>query len=186
MLVPVLAATAVEKPMIIDDRRHDDARSALGTPWRVVTDRVMGGVSEARLDTDVVDGRPCLRLRAAVSLANNGGFAQMTLDLDPGGALDASDYEGVLIEVLGNAETYNVHLKTDDVRRPWESYRAEFLAPARWRRVHLPFGSFRAHRLEAPLDPSRLRRIGLVAIGREMDANLCVARVELYGAADER
>jgi hypothetical protein len=36
-----------------------------------------------------------------------------------------------------------------------------------------------------PLDPSRLRRIGLVAIGREFDADLSVARLALYGTADD-
>jgi hypothetical protein len=184
LLLLVLMAGAAggvgEAPMIIEDRRHDDRRSALGTPWRAVTDGVMGGLSQARLDTAEIDGRPCLRLRGEVSLANNGGFVQMTLDLDPEAPLDASSYEGVLLEVRGNGATYNVHLKTEDVRLPWQSYRAGFQAPARWERIRLPFDAFSAHRIDAPLDRRRLRRLGLVAIGREMEADLCVARVELY------
>jgi len=184
LMVGLLAGTAPgarEAQMIIDDRRHDDRRSALGTAWRAVTDGVMGGLSQARLDTGEIDGRPCLRLRGQVSLANNGGFVQMVLDLDAEGPLDASGYEGVLIEVRGNGETYNVHLKTADVRLPWQSYRAGFQAPARWERIRLPFDVFSAHRVDAPLDTGRLRRLGLVAIGQEMEADLCVARVELYG-----
>jgi hypothetical protein len=183
MLVVALASTpqaAREEPMIIDDRRHSDLRSSLGTHWRAVTDRVMGGLSDARLKADVIDGRPCLRLRGAVSLANNGGFVQMSLDLDPDGALDASAYRGVMLEVRGNGETYNLHLKTDDVQLPWQSYRARFQAAPQWQRVHLPFSGFTAHRIERALDLRRLRRLGLVAIGREMEADLCVGRIELY------
>jgi hypothetical protein len=46
--------------------------------------------------------------------------------------------------------------------------------------VRLPFAELQPHRIEKPLDLSRLRRLGLVAIGREMQADLCLARVTFY------
>ena len=42
------------------------------------------------------------------------------------------------------------------------------------------FFNFQPHRIEETLDPARLRRIGVLAIGRQMQADISVARVELY------
>ncbi|KIZ43889.1 NADH:ubiquinone oxidoreductase, partial [Rhodopseudomonas palustris] len=36
------------------------------------------------------------------------------------------------------------------------------------------------HRTDAPLNIARLRRIGLVAMGREFDGDLAVARLAFY------
>ena len=166
--------------LIIDDRRTGDSRSALGTAWRLVTDGVMGGVSDGRLTNDTVGGRDCLRLRGDVSLENNGGFVQASLDIRDTSAADASGYLGVILDVRGNNEVYNLHLRTADVGRPWQSYRAAFQATADWRTVRLPFSGFVRHRIDRPLDPARLERIGIVAIGRAFAADLCVARLALY------
>jgi hypothetical protein len=155
--------------------------SRIGTRWRVVTDQVMGGVSRARMVPHTHDRRSCLRLVGDVSLENNGGFVQMALDLEVGGgALDASGYTGLRLAVAGNSERYAVHLKTEDVRLPWQSYRAEFPAVPEWRAVDLPFAEFEPHRIGAPLDVARLRRLGIVAIGKAYHADLCLARLALY------
>jgi len=166
--------------MVIDDRQSGDRRSAVGTSWRLVTDGVMGGVSDGRLTVNAVEGRSCLRLQGHVSLENNGGFVQMTLDVAGQSSPDASAYDGVLLDVHGNGETYNVHLRTRDLWLPWQSYRATFHAPPSWKTIRLPFASFNPYRTQAPLALRNLRRIGLVAIGREFDAELCLGRLALY------
>ena len=167
--------------MLIDDFRRDDFVSALGTSWRGVSDRVMGGISEESLRLDEHEGRRCLRLSGEVRLEKNGGFLQMALDLDPGGAyLDAALFTGIRLLTYVNGERYSVHLRTADVVRPWQSYRAHFEAPPEWRKVRLPFTEFKAHRVEAPLDLTRLRRIGVVAIGRAFDANICLGEISFY------
>jgi hypothetical protein len=172
------------EPLVLDDRRDPglgaNNGATHGATWRAVTDTVMGGVSRARLEPARVEGRPCLRLTGEVSLENDGGFAQASLDLDRHGPLDARDYAGVEIEVYGNGETYNLHLRTADTRIVWQSYRASFAAAPAWRTLRLPFAAFRPHRIDVPLDLSALRRIGLVAIGREMRVDLCIARLSLY------
>jgi hypothetical protein len=141
----------------------------------------MGGVSRAELRFERHLGRPCLHLYGDVRLDNDGGFIQMALDLDPlGSAIDAREYRGLRLLVLGNGERYSAHLRTEDLVRPWQSYRAQFAAPPEWREVQLPFSGFVPHRVEAPLDLARLRRLGLVAIGRAFCADLRVARVEFY------
>jgi hypothetical protein len=167
--------------LILDDFRRDDRVSCLGTPWQGFSDRVMGGVSRETLALGRIDGRPCLRLTGDVRLDNNGGFIQMALDLAPArGTLDASAYLGVFLAVRGNDEAYGVHLRTPDCRRPWQSYRAGFMASPDWREVRLPFAGFVPHRLTAPLAVDGLTRIGLVAIGRAFAADLAVSRLGLY------
>ena len=166
--------------LLIDDFSRDDGRSLLGTPWRLVTDRVMGGLSDGRMRVGEQQGRRALCLTGAVSLANNGGFVQVNLDLSADGVLDASQLTGVRLVVRGNGEGYKVHLKTPDTRFPWQSYRAGFRAEGDWREIHLPFAEFVPHRLDAPLDTHRLTRLGIVAIGQAMAAEVCLAEVGLY------
>lgn len=167
--------------MLIDDFSTQDLISARGTAWRGVSDRVMGGVSDVRIARETVAGRAALRLTGNVSLENNGGFVQAALDLDPTGApVDLSGFEGVRLTVRGNGETYALHLKTADTTRPWQSYRAGFTADGGWRTLDLPFSGFRPHRVDAPFDVSRVRRLGLVAIGRAFEADLAVAELLFY------
>lgn len=171
----------VREVSVIDERSAPSPADPGGAAWRVFTDRVMGGVSDATMGSEIVAGRWAVRLRGEVSLENNGGFVQMALDLATGSAgLDASAHAGIEIDVLGNGETYGCHLRTGAMTRPWQSYRQGFLAIDRWERLRLPFAGFRAHRFEGPLDLVRLRRLGLVAIGRVFTADLALARVALY------
>ncbi len=152
----------------------------LAAPWQLVTDGVMGGLSSGRLAPDRVDGRPCIRLQGEVRLENNGGFVQAAIALAGTPAEDASGFAGVLLDVRGNGEVYNVHLRTRDVRLPWQSYRVSFTADAGWQTLRLPFTDFEAHRIAEPLDLRHVERLGLVAIGRPFRADLCIARVALY------
>ena len=164
-------------PMIIDDRVSNTLAATNGVSWRVISDTVMGGVSSGRLVPSVVEGRDCMRMTGEVSLENNGGFVQASLDLSAAGLLDAGEYAGIEIEVFGNGETYNLHLRTDDTRIVWQSYRASFQAQPNWQSLRLPFASFQPHRIDKPLDTRKLRRLGVVAIGREMEADISIARL---------
>lgn len=166
--------------LIIDNRQNGDMQSNLGSPWRLVTDGVMGGLSNGALSPDEQAGRRCLRLTGDVRLENNGGFVQAALDLSNDGPLDASAFAGLELEVYGNDQRYNLHLRSDDVWLPWQSYRASFVATSDWQTLRLPFRDFKAYRIDAPLDVTRLERLGIVAIGRAFRADLCVARVGLY------
>lgn len=166
--------------MIIDDRGSNTLAATNGVSWRVISDTVMGGVSSGSLVPAVVEGRDCLRMTGEVSLENNGGFVQASLDLSAAGLLDAGEFAGIEIEVYGNGETYNLHLRTDDTRIVWQSYRASFQALPNWQSLRLPFASFQPHRIDKPLDTRKLRRLGVVAIGREMEADISIARLLLY------
>ena len=160
---------------IIDDLGRPAPLATTGSSWRQVTDQVMGGLSRATMVREIVAGRPAIRMRGEVSLDNDGGFVQIALDLSPDGrAVDAGAFGGVELDVFGNGETYGVHLRTDALARPWQSYRQTFTAAAAWRTVRLPFDVFAPHRTEIPFDPRRLRRIGLIAIGRVFFADVAL------------
>ena len=175
---PLLMAT--QNDLIIDDRTTDDFRAASGNAWYLVTDSVMGGISTGRLSLDMVENRPCLRMQGNVSLENNGGFIQIALDLSDDILKYAQNFTGVLLEVYGNNEQYNLHLRTQDITLPWQSYRTTFTATPEWKTLHLPFAEFIPYRIDKTLDISRLRRIGIVAIGHAFVADLCLGKIGLY------
>jgi hypothetical protein len=166
--------------LIIDAFASGDGLSSVGSRWRLVSDQVMGGVSDGRMTYEEIEGRRALCLRGRIRLENNGGFLQLALDLSLSGSLDESLYEGVGLIVRGNAERYSLHLKTEDTRLPWQSYRQSFETASAWREVILPFSGFEPCRVDAPLDLRKLRRLGIVAIGRAFTADICVAEVLFY------
>ena len=160
---------------VIDDLSRDPPIAAIGSRWGLFTDQVMGGASKGTMVREAIAGRPAIRMRGDVSLENNGGFVQIALDLSPdGGLVDANAWGGVELDVFGNGEAYGVHLRTDALTRPWQSYRQNFSARAEWRTVQLPFDQFVPHRTDVLLDTRRLRRIGLVAIGRRFSCDLAL------------
>jgi hypothetical protein len=175
------APRASQGEAVIAEVASDGLASRLGGRWRVVTDRVMGGVSEADHGLVEIDGRRCVRLTGDVRLERNGGFVQLALDLEQEGhPLDASGYTGVRLLVRGNGETYGMHLRTRDLWFPWQSYRATLVAGAAWSEVRLPFAEFQPYRTDTRLDPRRLIRVGVFAIGRAFRADVCVAELALY------
>jgi hypothetical protein len=172
--------TVSPQSAIIDDLSRDPPMSAIGTKWQLFTDLVMGGVSDGTMVREMVAGRPAIRMRGDVSLENNGGFVQIALDLAPDGrAVDVSAWSGLELDVFGNGEEYSVHLRTSDVARRWQSYRQSFRADPQWRTAYFRFEEFVPYRTDVPLKTQRLRRIGVVAIGRAFSADLAVGGVRL-------
>ncbi|MFO8024302.1 CIA30 family protein [Thiohalophilus sp.] len=164
----------------IDTRDSGNRHASSGNQWRLITDQVMGGVSQGQLNPDTVDGQPCLHMQGDVSLENNGGFVQIGLDLSNEVLRDVSAYTGLMLEVYGNNEQYNVHLRTADIWLPWQSYRATFTATPQWQTIFLPFADFEPHRISTEFDITHLERIGLVAIGRQFRADLCIGKIGFY------
>lgn len=170
---------------IIDDRRSGDFRSNTGVEWRLISDNVMGGLSTGQLILDKHKGKECLRMRGDVTTENNGGFLQIALSLSdiaqPGSdVFDASAYSGVELEVSGNDENYNIHFRTGGLWFPWQSYRASFTAVDSWQTIRIPFASLQPYKTIQTFSPKELIRIGLVAIGRKFQADLCLASVKFY------
>jgi hypothetical protein len=166
--------------LIIDDRSSGDYSTVAGSNWRLVTDTVMGGISTGKLTVEEINGRPCLRLRGEVRTENNGGFIQAALDLEMLPIRDASAFEGLVIDVYGNGESYNLHLRQDGLWLPWQAFRTSFKASPAWQTRYLPFAEFRPHATSAALKPDRLKRIGVVAIDRAFSADIGIGRIGYY------
>lgn len=94
---------------IIDDFSEAFPLTSSGTEWSGFSDRVMGGVSVGSLVREVIQAREANVLRGEVSLANNGGFIQMAVDLanapSKSRLVDASEYDGIELDVLCKGET---------------------------------------------------------------------------------
>lgn len=167
--------------LIIDDGSGSGLRASNGQIWRCISDQIMGGVSAAALHRCRIENREALHLVGKVSLANNGGFVQMALDLAPAGSvIDASGYTGLALMLRCAGDGYKIHLRGPDLTRPWQSWRCDLPDAPEWTQLYLPFSSFYPHRTELPLQCARLSRLGVVAIGREMEADIAIARLAFY------
>jgi hypothetical protein len=180
MMSPGVINSVHANDLVIDDRTSGNLNSNLGLEWRLFTDRVMGGVSSGNLSLDSYEGRTCLRMQGDVSTENNGGFVQMALSLSTEEHFDASAYAGIEMEVAGNNELYNLHIRTSGLWFPWQSYRSSFTASGDWQKIRIPFTSFKPYKTTQKFRRDKLERIGLVGIGREFHANLCLASIRFY------
>ncbi len=166
-------------PLIIDDRSSGNKLASINSEWEFIADTVMGGISQGSLTIKQYKDRDCLCLRGDVSTDNNGGFVQMALPVSS--VINAeSDYAGIELDIAGNDEAYNVHFRTSNLSRPWQSYRASFIATTNWQTIRLPFSELNAYQTELPFQLNKLARIGLVAIGRDFEAKLCLAGLRFY------
>ncbi len=149
--------------------------------WSFVADTVMGGKSTGGITRERIAGREAVRLTGQVSLDNDGGFVQMAFDLrEDGDTVDASDWTGIEIDVIGNGDVYELRARTDQLSRPWQSFRAEFTAPETWTTVRIPFADLEPRKTDARFDPARLRRLGIVGIGREFAADIAASGIRFY------
>ncbi|TVQ94566.1 MAG: NADH:ubiquinone oxidoreductase [Deltaproteobacteria bacterium] len=180
-LLSLLAlASPPEATMLLDDFSRADERSALGTRWSAMSDRVMGGVSDVRAARVRSPHGDHLHLAGEVRDVpgyGSPGFVQVGLEL---GGLDASDYTGLRLVVRGDGQRYGAHLRTPDTRRPWQSWRGSFTASTEWTEVRIPFTDFEPYRIARELDLTRLTRLSLIAVDRTGAADLRIAEVGLY------
>lgn len=166
---------AVPEEQLVDLYRSTQDQPS---PWMVISDQVMGGVSSALLQQDQRHNSICSCLTGRTSLDNNGGFVQMKLDIKPGEL--RADYKGLFIELYGNAHDYNLHVKTTQLNRPWQSFRCTLSLEPQWTRFIVPYEQLLAHRTDAELQPAEIRSVAIVAIGQAFDVDVCVRRLGFY------
>jgi hypothetical protein len=159
----------------------DAGPAALARRWSVFSDRVMGGVSVANGTMATVQGRHALHLTGSVSLEQNGGFIQAACALGdpPGSGVNARGFRGVALSVCGTPGSYFVHLRTADTRAPWQYYGAPLPVSGEWTHVVLDWGAFTPASIAAPLDVSRIVRIGIVAAKTAFRANVALSELWL-------
>jgi len=156
--------------MIIDNL--DDKRAN----WSAFSDDVMGGISEVNF-YELVEGEDKFyRLEGNVSTANNGGFIQSRVNVN----IKTGKYKGIRIKVRGNNNKYFIHLRGPRML-PWNYYYSSFFASKEWTIIDLPLSDFKYNRKpDTGLDTKRIRSIGIVAYGKDFQAELDLAQIELY------
>jgi NADH dehydrogenase [ubiquinone] 1 alpha subcomplex assembly factor 1 len=158
--------------------RFDESGSVQG--WAPIDDRVMGGVSHSRL-RHADDGHAVFE--GVVSLQNNGGFASVRSAAGPLGLAQA---QACVIDAQGDGRQYKLNLFTGDAFDAM-SYQAIFTAATGgWHSTRLPLAEFkprfRGRQVTGapPLDPARIRQVGLMASGGQPGAfALCIRSIEL-------
>ena len=161
-------ATQTEAENMID---HSD--------WTYLTDTVMGGVSTGTARVENLDRGKTIHLKGSVSTENNGGFIQVRANVGEGAA---EDLEGVRLLVKGNEDLYYIHLRVAGSFVPWHYYQQEFYAPNQWIEIKLPFSKFErsSRMLRKALDSANVKTLGVVAYGKNYEAEIWIAKVEFY------
>ena len=145
--------------------------------WQFVSDQVMGGVSTGTLNFELDDEDVVAHMTGSVSTENNGGFIQFRRNI----SLPESII-GIKLRVRGNNQKYFVHIRTGGTILPWQYYSSEFSATDDWVDVFLPLANFsRSSRwLNRTLEASAARSLGIVAYGRDHQADIQVSTIEAY------
>jgi hypothetical protein len=171
VLAPAIAGTGLarDNPQMRRDLFVFQAAESTAD-WSAIDDAVMGGISASRLRHDPAGHAV---FEGVVSLDNNGGFASVRSRPGELGAPGAVSY---VLEVRGDGKRYKLNLRTDDAF-DGVNYQAAFEAPRdQWTTVRLPVAGFRATfrgRIVAtapPLDPARVRQVGLMIADRQAGA----------------
>ena len=150
--------------------------------WRMVSDQVMGGLSQGEVVRKNEQDSLCDCLQGTVSLANNGGFIQMQLNMKELAMLSKplAECEGVFIELMGEPHLYNLHFKSSQLLMPWQSFRKQVAVTEQWQRFYIPFSEFESHRTFAKFKPAKATKFAVVAIGEAFEAKVCVRRFGVY------
>ena len=158
-----MSSTAIAKNLVYENN------------WAYLADTVMGGVSQGSAEFD----SGALRLTGQVSTKNNGGFIQVRTRIDPS---DSKEKTGIKIKVKGNGDVYYLHIRNASARLPWHYYTANFKTNEKWKEVIIPFDDFEKSATFMPkkLKADTIRTIGLVAYGKDHNADVSIANLEFY------
>ena len=143
--------------------------------WAYLADTVMGGVSQGGAEFSA----GALRLTGQVSTKNNGGFIQVRTRIDQTETVGKS---GVKIKVKGNGDVYFIHIRNASARLPWQYYTASFQTSEKWKDITISFDEFEKSATLMPrkLKPDSIKTIGIVAYGKDHDADVSIANLEFY------
>ncbi len=143
--------------------------------WAYLADTVMGGVSSGGAEFSAGS----LRLTGQVSTKNNGGFIQVRTRIDPTEAVGKS---GIKIKVKGNGDVYYLHVRNASARLPWQYYTASFQTNDKWKDILIPFDAFEKSATLMPrkLKAETIKTIGVVAYGKDHEADVSIANLEFY------
>ena len=170
----LLAGPALAENLSVDNFDADP-----NSRWTYVSDQVMGGVSEGRVEYVDQGDDSFARLTGLVSTENNGGFIQVRRTVAKRSVDSAL---GVYVKARGNSQEYYIHLRTSGTVLPWQYYQAGFEVTKDWQTIRLPLSDFERSSawLGKIINPKSIRSVGVLAYGRDHQAEIEIAEVGFY------
>ncbi len=170
----ILSQNAMAEPKLLDDFKNKPEDR-----WEFIADTVMGGISSGQLFFSLDDKANFARMVGKVSTENNGGFIQFRRSIING--LPAKT-KGLKLSLRGNGQTYFVHIRTKGTFLPWQYYQKSFMANEDWSETTMLLNEFRPSGilLRKTIDPENIKSIGIVAFGRDHEAEIDVRNISFF------
>ena len=145
--------------------------------WTYIADNVMGGISEGRVEFNLVDSNVYALLSGNVSTENNGGFIQIRRELKN---IDLSKAKSIRVYARGNNEKYYIFLRTTGTILPWQYYSHEFTVNEEYNEFIMPIKDFKKSGtlLAKQVNPKKITSVAIVAYGRDHVAEIYVKELE--------
>ena len=144
--------------------------------WNFITDQVMGGISTGTYGYEKINNDNILKINGNVSTKNNGGFIQVRRNLNN---INLTNAKNVEVIAKGNNEKYFIHLRTNFTLLPWQYYQQSFTVQKDFKNFILPIRNFKKSGFLLPdkINPKNIKSIGIVAFGRDYEAELIVKEI---------
>jgi hypothetical protein len=145
--------------------------------WKFITDQVMGGVSSGQVNYLKSNNETQAYISGIVSTKNNGGFIQIRRSLKD---VSLKNTKSIKINASGNNQKYFLHLRTTGTILPWQYYQLDFYVQENFQTYDLLIADFKRSSLliSKKIIPEKITSIGIVAFGREHDADLNIKSIE--------
>ena len=145
--------------------------------WTYIADNVMGGISDGRVEFNLVDSNVYALLSGNVSTENNGGFIQIRRELKN---IDLSKAKSIRVYARGNNEKYYIFLRTTGTILPWQYYSHEFTVNEEYNEFIMPIKDFKKSGtlLAKQVNPKKITSVAIVAYGRDHVAEIYVKELE--------
>ena len=173
-LLLILSENVMAEQKLLDDFKNNPADR-----WKFIADTVMGGISSGQLSFSLDENTNFARMIGKVSTENNGGFIQFRRSIIDG--LPA-DTRGLKLSLRGNGQKYFVHIRTKGTFLPWQYYQQSFMANEDWSETTMLLNEFRPSGvlLRKNIDPKSIKSIGIVAFGRDHEAEIDVRKISFF------
>ena len=156
---------------------YDFQKDASTTNWRVVDDRVMGGLSQGKLKVDD-DGHGVYS--GTVSTKNNGGFSSLRYRFS---TMEVSKNQSIVLRIKGDGKKYQFRVK--DKLNQYHSYIYNFQTSGEWQTLEIPlakmYPSFRGRKLNIPnFEHSQIEEIAFLIGNKKAESfELKIDKIEV-------
>ena len=161
--------------VLADQKMTDNFKNNPEQRWIFFADTVMGGRSSGNVVFEKLSNNNYAHLSGNVTTENNGGFIQIRKQVSG----LTNSIQAIKLKARGNNEIYHIFLRTSGTILPWQYYKAEFKVTNNWRKINISISQFERSSsfLSKSIKPNTIKSIGLVAFGRNFNADLYVSEV---------